>query len=125
MPNPLMRLGQPKTSQDPPDRPQAETPVLEHVEGSVFPYRGMEEHGVPVHGSQFEDVPGHEGTVPAFFTVDTEPEHVVPVRVVQGVTDKTRRVVRTHAVPVRIGDPPTVIAGRNDKRSKVWIKTLA
>lgn len=46
MPNPFMKLGTPVQSKDPERPTGAVTPVPEVVVGTVFPYRGMETHGV-------------------------------------------------------------------------------
>ena len=45
MPNPLVRRMTPQSKTNV-DRPVAETPIPESIHGHVFPYRGMEQHGV-------------------------------------------------------------------------------
>ena len=88
MPNPLTRLTvrPPGTN---PNRPRAITPVPEHVEGTNFPWRGPEEHGVTPNAKPHDpDVYGVDPEDPHTHTIVTvdHPEKVpdpIPVRIVQ------------------------------------------
>lgn len=88
MPNPLMRLGTPVQSRSQTDRPSPITPLMEEVEGTNNPYRGLEDHGVDPNSKAHDpdtstvDVTGRSkpGTV---YIVQKEPETPVPVKIVQ------------------------------------------
>lgn len=124
MPNPLARVGTPKRQKtEPPDRPAPLAPIPEATSEPNFPYRGSETHGVKPTGSP-ADFSGYEGTVDAFFEIEPEPEHVVPVRIVQGNDARQRRVGRAFQIPVIIGGDPVQIIGRNDRRVKLLVRVL-
>lgn len=98
MPNPLMRL-QRKTSTVDVDRPMAIEPVPERVAGHVFPYRGMETHGVDPNNNwrDPEEYDGYERGI----EVDSEPlpqePDPIPVRVVQDGAREIRRTTNFRA----------------------------
>lgn len=83
MPSPFVRLPR-ATSKVDVDRPIAIEPVPERVAGPVFPYRGMETHGVAPNADwrNPEEYDGYERGV----EVDTEPPpedpDPIPVRIV-------------------------------------------
>jgi hypothetical protein len=94
MPNPLLRVtGRSKTNVD---RPVALPPVLEHVEGQNFPYRGMYDHGVeptekPHDPSMYGVDPDHvDGHIVGLEAPEKEPEPI-PVRLVQEFKQELRR----------------------------------
>lgn len=94
-----------------------ETPVMEHVAGVVFPYRGQEQHGV-------------EATDPwqlgpdvwdEYTAVEPEPEprpEPIPVKIVP----QDRHELRTITVGQLFCDStPRILAGRNEARTKLTV----
>lgn len=99
MPNPFMRTGAAKSSQDPPDRERptgALPPVLERVQpNTVFAYRGQETHGVPTDRSavggdanEYEDATRYHID---YAEPEPEPEPI-PVRLVR---DESIEIIRS------------------------------
>lgn len=99
---------------------EAATPVPERIAGTVFPYRGQEQHGVAHTAEPFVD--GDQWDIDA---VDTKPEPApidpIPVIIVN-VTGNERRTF--HTAQVTVGVTPTLVLGRNDKRTSVRIRNL-
>lgn len=125
MPNPIMRLGSPNRSKSAPDRPTPITPVIEEISEPNFPYRGIENHGVPVtgHGNYGVADAANTATVDAVFEIEPEPEHVVPVRIVRDNTDNDAREIRIMRVrQTMIGTEPQRIIGRNVNRQSIVIR---
>lgn len=121
MPNPFMRTGVPNRSHKPTDRPEPIAPVMEEIAEPNFAYRGIEDHGVPVHGDTFTDVPGYGATVDALYEIEPEPPHVVPVRIVNDDTGKIQlKSFRT--LQMGIGTEPVRILGRDLTRTKLSLK---
>jgi hypothetical protein len=125
MPNPMMRLGTPNQSKQAPDRPEPIAPIPEAYEGANHPYRGIEDHGVP-DTAKPEDFAGYDGTRDAYYELVEPPKDVVPVRIVPDTDGgRTRRIMRTHVMQLTVGDPPRVLLGQNDQRTKANIKCFS
>lgn len=93
------------------------------VAGVVFPYRGMEQHGVPathpVWTKPSEDCVDVEGELSATEQEDSRP---VPVRIVQ----EFAREIRTwNATQTRADANPRELVGRNLQRTKLLIRNLS
>jgi hypothetical protein len=114
----------PGQASEPPDRLGAIEPVEEHVKGTVFPYRGMENHGVqPLdvdYDTQKYAVDEREfDEHPEYLSEDVVAEPI-PVRVVQEFAH-VRKEIRTRQMPVT---DVIQIVNRNDARSRIWIKNI-
>jgi hypothetical protein len=111
MPNPFMRLGSPNRAQGSPvdkERPTGATdPVPEQVAGTVFPYRGMEKHGVEPT-QDWRNTEAYEGDYSRGVEVDYEPvpdePDPIPVYIVE-TESKGRQVER--GVTFRSYAPPS------------------
>jgi hypothetical protein len=104
-------------------REEATKPILDPpVEGTVFPYRGTETHGVkpekapPPYVDEWpeEDASEHYQEGPT----EVDP---VPVRIVQEFASP-RKEIRTRQMPV--SQDPKQIVNRNEARSRVWVKNI-
>lgn len=102
-------------------------PVVERVKGTVFPYRGMETHGVEPDANP-HDPPGYEQE-PAIVYEEVPPEmEPVPVRIVssphRGVEFKMWRTYDARVQGTN-GQPITrQIAGRNANRTRLRIQNV-
>jgi hypothetical protein len=121
MPNPLLRLGTPNQSKQPPQRLE---PIPEHYAGNNHPYRGTEDHGIPDNDKP-EDSPGYDGNRDAYFELEPTHVDVVPVRIVAGNESQSRIKFRTHVMQLTVGDQPRILLNRNDKRTKAYIKSIS
>lgn len=100
---------------------EALTPVVEHVAGPVFAYRGQEQHGVPVtHGTEDPHDPhaAFSHTVDVEHVTELHPPTPVLVKVVEddGTESHAFRVFSTAA-----NGSPSVIVNRQDGRSRVLL----
>lgn len=100
-------------------------PVKEKVVGTVFPYRGMESHGVAPN----QEPPAY---IDDQWPEDTEAPHYepgptdydpLPVKIVQE-SSQERSMFRTNQMPVA-ANQPTPILSRQDARDKVTIRVPA
>lgn len=94
MPNPLLRRMVPQSKTDV-DRPVAETPIPESIHGHVFPYRGMEQHGVrPTEDDH--TLPDDYWDEPRGVIVEYEPDRPapdpIPVHIVNAGGRELRRL---------------------------------
>lgn len=110
--------------QTPPDRPDRVAPVAEAVEGTYFPYRGHETHGVPMPKNvdvddyyETQEVDDDEIT----YAPEIKEEDVIPVRLVQR-TSKERLAFRAMRVVVDGDGPSRQIIGRHEKRRSLRIR---
>jgi hypothetical protein len=97
-------------------------PEMERVYAPVFPYRGIEQHGVPVENQPWLPVDGDEhswdGEVP--FDNDDIPVRPVPVIV---VTDAEREIKSWRSVYFNLGKTtPALVVGQNEKMRRVTLK---
>lgn len=120
MPNPLMRLGTPKQSTEPPVH--SIDPIIEHVEGQNNPYRGLEQHGVPAHYTPTDPLVDRD-TRSAFFEVPpTEPD---PVRVVIVNDEDVTKELRTlRAIKYSVGNTAVQVLSRNDRRVACSVRSV-
>jgi len=97
-----------------------DTPVPERVRGTVFAYRGMEQHGVPVEQPV---IPLDDEVDVDEYPVDEDlpPISPIPVYIVNRSGDE-RRTIKTAQFP--IGTTATRIANRNDGRTRMRIKNI-
>lgn len=112
--------------QTPPDRPQAIPPVPEEYEGTSFPYRGIENHGVePTPGvdpelyydrNSYDMDPDKFNTIPA----EKEPDPV-PVRIVNE-SARERFHFRVGTITIPTTSDALELCGRNDNRSLIRIR---
>lgn len=110
--------------QNSPERDDRVTPVAEHVEGVVNPYRGMETHGVdPTKGVdaqqdyELQDYTDENGDI-IYAPEEEEPEPVA-VRIVQGHSGKERLDWRAlRVVATEIGQQ---LVGRHDRRRSITV----
>lgn len=111
-----------------PDRPEAVTPVPEEYEGTNFPYRGIENHGVaPTVGVNPEDYYDHDQWTAGPEKIDSEPPDPEPDPVKVKIVNETARerfAFRTYQFLAE-GERAHQFIGRNDKRSTVRIKVEA
>lgn len=110
-----------------PERPQAIPPVPEEYEGTNYPYRGIESHGVAeTPGVDPEEYYEHDKwdagpAHPASLEAEKEPD---PVKVkVVNETARERFAFRAFQFPAN-GLTAQQFLGRNDKRSVVKIKLV-
>lgn len=113
-------------------RPVVATPIMETVKGHVFPYRGMETHGVePTYDTHDTvDYANNERGVEVY-EPDTEPDvDPIPVRIVQGTDGeeiRRARVFRAFATGTNKGTNPSNVvsaAFQARLRRRVRIKNL-
>lgn len=107
-----------------PDRPDRVQPIPEKYEGVTLPYRGTNDHGVPVAKDVDYDTREFEYHQP-----DTEIGYLpdpdkdipdpIPVRIVQG--DSRRERLDWRAVRFLVGETAQQILGRHEKRRNVVI----
>lgn len=114
----------PGQASSPPDRMGAMQPVEEHVEGTVFPYRGMETHGVTPAKVDYDtekyqiDESDLGPEDPEYLPAEPEP---IPIPVVV-VNKSARERLSWRPVRFRVTDQGRQILGRNDKRKSVRLK---
>lgn len=95
----------------------ATDPIPEKVVGVVFPYRGMEQHGVKAKQPDFPD----DEIESDKYDVEKEPEPVTPIPVfIVNRSGNERRTIRT--AQLLVGTNSVRIVPRNDSRTKVRIK---
>jgi hypothetical protein len=139
MPNPFMRLGSPNRAQGSPvdrERPTgAQEPVPEHVHGTVFPYRGMDPHGVDPNNDGWRNTEEYEGKYTRGLPIEYEalesgPE-AIPVYIVdtneKGREYHTGNVFRTYAPGTTGGNSATRIVSSDvasRRRTKARVKNL-
>lgn len=122
MPNPFVRR-QAATSKVDVDRPVSLEPVLERVQGTVFPYRGMEQHGVSPNADwrDPEEYDGYERGV----EVDTEPPTVepdpIPVRIVY---EESRETIAFTGTQYTVLAQKTVTIPRDKNRRALRIVNI-
>lgn len=124
MANPLISgsYKQRKGQQTPPDRPDRVEPVEEHVKGVVFPYRGMEQHGVPQSASVNPEDYYDEEMVedrPDEYLPEQEEEVPVPVRIVQATS---RERLEWRVSRFLVSENCQEILGRHEKRRHARIR---
>jgi hypothetical protein len=108
---------------EPKNRPVPIAPVEEAFVGedSVFPYRGMEQHGVEPH-SHWEDVPIDKGDNEVEYDEPAPEPDPIPVKIVQESKDEFRDWnVRRDFAPSGIA---ARILQRNPHRTKATIKNI-
>lgn len=99
-------------------------PIPERSYAPVFPYRGTEQHGVPVEDQpwipQDADAQSWEGEVA--YDPEVEPIQPVPVIIVER-SEREIRSWRSVVQGVRL-NLSTLIVGQNDRMSRVRIRNL-
>ena len=95
-------------------------PQPERVAGKVFPYRGIEQHGVadPDVKIDYPDDTWPEDTIAAIAEPKPEPDPV-PVRIVRS---SSREIRDWRTRQTTIGPNSSMIVGRNDDRKTVRIR---
>jgi hypothetical protein len=98
-----------------------ETPIPERFEGTVFPYRGQELHGVPMSGRPDLTDQVQEGEDVEFIPLPPEPDPI-PVHIVQTGGRELRRwrTLRGYA-----GDDVTQVLGRDEARITTQLRNLS
>ena len=121
MPNPLMRLGLgQRISTDPQEHQEPETPILEHVVGNNFPYRGSQDHGVVPTEKPLEAA-SYAGDNAAYF----EPEEPDPELIAVKVVNEAKREIRTFTTQQVIVDGNVQrILGRDPNRVSVRLTVI-
>lgn len=113
------RLTQANTGHEPPQRVE---PVLEHAHSTsdpvMHPYRGFEDHGVPVTTVDHPIMP-ETGTVQAHYMQPVHQPEPIPVRI---VTEGGREYRTFHTYTEGVGVNAYAIVGRNPDRARVTIK---
>lgn len=95
-------------------------PLEEKSTGVNFPYRGSEQHGVPVDWSPDKSPEEWEGGIVRFREPEPETEPVA-VRIVETSSQELRKFrVAQHIV----GASPTLVAGRFNKRTRCTIRNM-
>lgn len=98
-------------------------PLMEQYEGQNFPYRGVETHGVdPIYDVPVPEDQWEGGTI--VVNVDEpndEEEKVLPVRI---VTESAREFETWAVAQANVGSNPSVVAGRNLRRTSIKVKNL-
>lgn len=126
MPNPFTRLPKNQSKTDV-DRPVALVPVPESVAGHVFPYRGMETHGVTPE-NQWRNTEEYDSNERGVTVYDEEDDHgpdPIPVRIVQAGSREYLRF-RTARMGSGTSDTgPVSVLGRDDTRRKVTLKNVS
>lgn len=122
MPNPLIGSARLNTGKRADDRPHAVPPVPEEYEGTNFPYRGTNEHGVEPHSMPHEFLPEWDDTVSGEYEPEIAPVDPVPVRVVERYTRelKTWQPIRT-IIPAL---ETRMILGQDNTRTSAVITNL-
>ncbi len=98
-----------------------EVPIMEHVAGVTFPYRGQEQHGVEA------TAPWHPGADEwnEYTVVEGDPEvrpEPIPVKVVP----QDKHELRTLTMGQLFCDStPRILAGRNESRTKLTVKNTS
>lgn len=104
------------------DRKDRVTPVEEHYEGTNFPYRGTEPHGVePTPGVEYGDVQNEYTTDAATkiaYLPEPKEDDPVAVKIVQGAK---RERLDWRALRFFVTDVPQEIVGRHEKRRSLQI----
>jgi len=101
---------------------QHRDPEPEKVAGTVFPYRGVENHGVAPNQAPpayIDDQWPEDTEAPHYVPGPTE-DDPLPVRIVQE-SGNERMMWRVNQMPVA-ADTPTPILGRQDSRRNVTIR---
>jgi hypothetical protein len=123
MPNPFLRA-QLKTSKAPVDRPKPIAPVPENqYAGDVYPYRGIENHGVADQTEPYSDYWGLEGRPVVVYAAEPDDSTPVPVRIVSGTKSREFRRFRTDRRLVD-GNASQVVS-RNDERTTCKITNMS
>lgn len=101
---------------------QHQEPVPEKVAGTVFPYRGVENHGVAPNQEPpaYIDDQWPEDTEEPHYVPGPTEDDPLPVRVVNQHS-VFRRITRTHQVPVNSSKP---LLARNDARISASFKNI-
>jgi hypothetical protein len=97
-------------------------PEPEKVVGTVFPYRGVENHGVAPNQAPpaYIDDQWPEDTEEPHYVQGPTEEDPLPVKIVQESSNE-RMMFRTNQMPV-FADQPTPILSRQDSRRNVTIR---
>jgi len=98
-------------------------PVPDTYGPTVFPYRGSEQHGVPMDVQTTLQDQWVVDPVDAAEVLHEAPEHEpIPVRI---VTESSREIKDWRTGQTVVTGSPSLIAGRNDRRSVVRIKNCS
>lgn len=128
MPSPFTRLPKAQSKVDV-DRPVAVTPVPERVRGHVFPYRGMETHGVPPENDS-QDPEGYgwmeeQRGVPYDYEPAPDPPDPIPVYMVNRNGREMRRFRVTRVTAGANTDVARAMLGRDPMRRSMIIKNTS
>ncbi len=127
MPNPFIGSTRLNTGKPADDRPHAVEPRPEAVVGTNFPYRGMNDHGVPVEHVDPVSFAGYEDTQAGVYEPAEEIPDPIPVRVVREFTRELRRSRTAQFVVDGTGTSSALvqmIAGRNPARTSISVKNF-
>lgn len=104
--------------------PERVQPVPEEYEGVNFPYRGTEQHGVPVPPNAKYDTREFEYEQPdtkvGYLPEDKEPDPI-PVRIVQ---ESARERLEWRCIQGSVGDAPVPIVDRLEARRSLAVKVM-
>lgn len=97
-------------------------PVPDKVAGTVFPYRGTEQHGVAANQAPpaYVDDQWPEDTEEPHYVPGPTEEDPLPVKIVQESSSE-RMMFRTNQMPVKANEP-TPIMSRQDSRRNVTVR---
>lgn len=129
-PNTGMRVNEEHTS-NPPERSRRDTPIELHEEGVNFPYRGVEQHGVPYDHEIPEELEGSPSkedldlVLPPHYAPRPHRPQPVPVTVITaGVSERRLWQADQFGVTDGTANGPLMIVGRQDTRHYVTIRNM-
>jgi hypothetical protein len=121
MPNPFIKAGALRTSQEASDRPRPIEPVPESYEGVNNPYRGTESHGVEATEKPLVPEDWRDGRPVEYKEPEPAPTPV-PVIIVSESGRELRRFRTFGAFTGTTGNPPASVIGRDEERNTVTVK---
>lgn len=98
------------------------TPEVERTYRTVFPYRGIENHGVPVDNTPWIPETANEQSWDGEIAYDNEEIPIRPVPVIV-VTDEEREIRSWRSVYFNLGKTtPALVVGQNPKMRRITLR---